>query len=237
MLRALPEAVLLAGGLGTRLREVVADLPKALAPVAGRPFVAYLLELLAEAGIAHAVLATGHLGDQVERTIGHDWRGMRISYSCEERPLGTGGAVRRAAAQTEGGPLLVLNGDSYLHFDPQAFARAMARHDARIGIALAQVADVARYGAVETGEGRVLGFRGKGGRGPGWINAGVYYFSRMALEQLPQREAFSLESDVLLPTAAAGGVHAYTDTSGFIDIGVPVDYAAAQTLADAWGRR
>ncbi len=233
----MPEAILLAGGLGTRLREVVAHLPKALAPVAGRPFVGYLLDQLAAAGIGHAVMATGHMGDQVEAAIGHDWRGMRVSYSREERPLGTGGAVRHAMAQVAGGPVLVLNGDSYLDFDPQAFAAEMGRQGAPIGVALAHVPDVARYGAVDTIEGRVVGFREKGGHGPGWINAGIYCFSQAELDRLPKADAFSLEHEVLLPGAHAGRVHAYADTSGFIDIGVPSDYAAAQAMAAAWEAR
>lgn len=232
----MPDAVVLAGGLGTRLRGVVTGLPKVLAPVAGRPFLAYVLDLLAVAGIGHVVLATGYLGDQVAAVVGATWRTMRISYAHEVRPLGTGGAVRQAATLAARGPLLVLNGDTYVRFDPVAFAADMEAAQARIGVALTCVADVARYGAVDTHGDRVLGFREKGGSGPGLINAGVYFLSAAAVAGLPDRDAFSLEHDVLMPAVAAGEVLAWDRTTDFIDIGVPDDYTAAQQLASGWGR-
>ena len=228
------EAVVLAGGFGTRLRGILSETPKALAPVAGRPFLAYGLDLLAEGGVDHAVLATGYMAGQVEAAIGESWNGMRISYSRETTPLGTGGALRRAAALTQDGSLLVLNGDTYLRFDPAAFVDRMQQLQAPIGVALAQVADVARYGVVDTQGDRVQAFREKGGSGPGSINAGVYCLSAAAISALPQREAFSFEHEVLTPAVAAGQVFAWRATSDFIDIGVPADYAAAQALAPAW---
>jgi D-glycero-alpha-D-manno-heptose 1-phosphate guanylyltransferase len=228
------EAVVLVGGRGTRLRAVVSDLPKPLAPVNGRPFIAYLLDALANGGLHHVVLATGYLADLVESTLGSDWHGMRLSYSVEDHPLGTGGALRQALASTAGGPLFVLNGDTYLEFDAAGFAAAMQAGGAELGVALAAVPDVSRYGAVKVDAGRVVGFGEKAEHGPGLINAGVYYFSRSALAALPARDAFSLETEVLVPAAAAGRLHAFTDTDGFIDIGIPEDYARAQALAKHW---
>jgi D-glycero-alpha-D-manno-heptose 1-phosphate guanylyltransferase len=229
-----PEAIILAGGFGTRLSHVLVDLPKPLAPVNGRPFVAYLLDALAGNGVRHAVLATGYLAEKIEAELGDDWRGMRLSYSVEDVPLGTGGAVRRAAAATNGGPAVVLNGDTYLEFDANAFAGAMRAAGADLGVALAKVPDVSRYGAVKVSDGRVVAFGEKVGQGPGLINAGVYFLSRKALAELPARESFSFETDVLAPAAAAGRLHAYTDTRGFIDIGIPEDYARSQDLAKQW---
>jgi D-glycero-alpha-D-manno-heptose 1-phosphate guanylyltransferase len=228
------EAVVLAGGFGTRLRGVLSDTPKALAPVAGRPFLAYGLDLLAGGGVEHVVLATGYMAEQVEAAIGGCWGAMRISYSRESTPLGTGGALRQAAALTQDGPLLVLNGDTYLRFDPAAFVERMRELQAPIGIALAEVADVARYGVVETLGDRVHAFREKGDRGPGSINAGVYCLSAGAVAALPRSEAFSFEHEVLAPAVAAGQVFAWRATADFIDIGVPADYAAAQALAPGW---
>lgn len=229
-----PEAIVLAGGFGTRLSHVLVDLPKPLAPVNGRPFIAYLLDALAGNGVRHAVLATGYLAEKIESALGSDWQGMRLSYSVEDVPLGTGGAVRRAAAATSGGPLVVLNGDTYLEFDANAFAGAMRAAGADLGVALARVPDVARYGAVTVSDGRVVTFGEKIGQGPGQINAGVYYFSPAAVRALPARESFSMETEVLQPAAAAGRLHAYDDTDGFIDIGIPEDYARAQDLARHW---
>lgn len=229
-----PEAIILAGGFGTRLSHVLVDLPKPLAPVNGRPFVAYLLDALAGNGVRHAVLATGYLAEKIEAALGDDWQGMRLSYSVEDVPLGTGGAVRRAAAATSGGPAVVLNGDTYLEFDANAFAGAMRAAGADLGVALARVPDVSRYGAVSVSDGRVVAFGEKIGQGPGLINAGVYFLSDKALANLPARESFSFETEVLAPAAAAGRLHAYTDTRGFIDIGIPEDFARAQDLAKQW---
>jgi D-glycero-alpha-D-manno-heptose 1-phosphate guanylyltransferase len=228
------EAIILAGGLGTRLRAVVGDLPKPMAPVCGRPFIAYLLDVLAVGGMQHAVLATGYMAERLEQALGDDWRGMRLSYSREELPLGTGGAVRRAVRLTAGGPLIVLNGDSYLEFDPIDFIRTMAHRDTELGVALVSVPDVGRYGAVAVAGGRVVAFGEKTGHGPGLINAGVYFLSREAVQRLPSRETYSLETEVLMPAAAAGELRAYERTARFIDIGVPEDYALAQTLAADW---
>lgn len=235
--RKIPEAIVLAGGLGTRLQGVVADLPKSLAPVNGRPFAAYQLDMLAASGITRVIFATGHLAGKIESALGRDWNGMRLDYSVEDMPLGTGGAVRQAAGMANGDALIVFNGDTYLELDPVAFAADMVDAGAGIGVALADVADVARYGEVRLVQGRVLGFGEKAGHGPGRINAGVYYFSRSAIGSFPARRSFSLEKEVLEPAAAAGELHAFTDTAGFIDIGIPEDYARAQVLSLGWQTR
>ena len=106
-------AVVLAGGLGTRLRAVVADRPKVLAPVAGRPFLTYLLDQIVDAGIQHVVLSTGHLAEQFDSVIGDRYRDIEIKYAREEEPLGTGGAIRFAGGLADADQLLVMNGDSY----------------------------------------------------------------------------------------------------------------------------
>jgi len=228
------EAIVLVGGLGTRLRPVVGDLPKPLAPVRGRPFIAYLLDALSAGGLRHAVLATGYMADKVEQAVGVNWRGMRLSYSREDSPLGTGGAVRHAAQLTAGGPLMVLNGDSYLEFNIDDFVRSMVRLKAQHGVTLAAVPDVGRYGAVTVNNGRVVAFGEKTGHGPGLINAGIYYFSREAVLGFPSSKSFSLEAEVLIPAAAAGTLFGYENTAQFIDIGIPDDYAQAQARAAHW---
>lgn len=224
------EAIVLAGGFGTRLRGIVDDLPKPLAPVAGRPFLAWLLDRLAASGMRRCILATGYLADAVERSIGARWQGMDIAYSVETEPLGTGGAIRRAAARLQGHGVHVLNGDTWLEYAPQALEAAARDADTPMAIALARVDDVARYGAVEVRDGCAMAFREKGEAGAGWINAGCYFLGRDALDALPARDAFSFERDVLQAAAAAGRVAGFTDTAGFIDIGVPEDYARAQPM-------
>lgn len=224
------EAIVLAGGFGTRLRTVVSDVPKPLAPVAGRPFLAWLLDRLSGQGIRRVVLATGYLAEQVEDAFGARWAGMEIAYSVETKPLGTGGALRQAAAQLQGDAVHVLNGDTWLDYKSSALEAAARRAGRSVAIALARVDDLSRYGAVEVSDGLATVFREKGETGPGWINAGCYYFTSPALDALPRKPAFSLEQEVLQPLAIAREVVAFTDTSGFIDIGVPEDYARAQSL-------
>lgn len=224
------EAIILAGGLGTRLRAVVSEVPKPLAPVAGRPFLALLLERLAERGIRRVILATGHLAQQVEATFGRRWASMEVVYSVEHEPLGTGGALRQAISALTGSAVHVMNGDTWLDFDPFALERFAASAGKPLAMALAHVQDVSRYGAVEVRGGVVEAFREKGETGPGWINAGCYFLTADALSALPQRTAYSFESDVLRPRAMSRDVAAFTETRGFIDIGVPEDYFRAQSL-------
>lgn len=224
------EAIILAGGLGTRLRGVVDALPKPLAPVAGRPFLAWLLDALAEQGVRRAVLATGYLGELVEAAFGVSWRGMTLVYSREPAPLGTGGALVLAARQIARDAFLVLNGDTWLGLDYTALASSVSATGARIGVALARVPDVVRYGSVRVDHDRIIGFEEKGRSGPGLINGGVYSMCRDMLEGCPLGEAFSFERDVLLPAVSREPVIAYAHTQGFIDIGIPDDYRRAQTL-------
>ncbi|MEG3048661.1 MAG: sugar phosphate nucleotidyltransferase, partial [Thermomonas sp.] len=160
--------------------------------------------------------------------IGASWQGMEIAYSVEPEPLGTGGAIRLAASRLQGNAAHVLNGDTWLEYDPIELEAAARDAGAPMAIALARVDDVARYGAVDIGHGRVAGFREKGEAGPGWINAGCYFLAAEALASLPAKYAFSFEQEVLQPRVQAGAVGAFTATAGFIDIGVPEDYARAQ---------
>lgn len=224
------EAIILAGGLGTRLRPVISDLPKPLAPVAGRPFLAWMLDAYARRGFRRVILATGYLGEQVEDAIGHAWEGVEILYSREQEPLGTGGAMRLAAGLAKGSWVHVGNGDTYLDFEPADLERTAKTTRAAAVVALAAVDDVARYGAVDVDDQRIVRFREKGGQGPGLINAGSYLLQRSLLEDARLPIPFSFEEGILLPLTQAGRV-AYMDrTEHFIDIGVPADYARAEVV-------
>ena len=224
------EAIVLAGGFGTRLRGIVDDVPKPFAPVAGRPFLAWLLDRLASGGMRRCILATGYLSEVIEQRIGANWHGMEIAYSVEPAPLGTGGAIRLAANRLHGDAAHVLNGDTWLEYDPAGLEAAAHDAGTSMAIALARVDDVARYGAVDIDQSRVAGFREKGETGAGWINAGCYFLGADALLALPKDAAFSFEHAVLQPCVQAGAVAAFTATTGFIDIGVPEDYVRAQQL-------
>ena len=237
-MKPVDEAIVLAGGLGTRLRGIVDDVPKPLAPVAGRPFLAWLLDRLAATGMRRCILATGYMTGVIESVIGTRWQGMEVEYSVESRPLGTGGAISLATARLQGNGVHVLNGDTWLAYSPQTFERVTRERDAAIGIALAQVDDIGRYGAVELdARGMVVGFREKGERGRGAINAGCYFLTDAALATLPTDDAFSFEREVLEPAAGKGQLAGFVESSGFIDIGVPGDYARSQLQFAGYDRQ
>ncbi len=224
------QAIVLAGGLGTRLRGVVPDLPKPLAPVAGRPFLAIVLEQLTKQGVTSAVLSVGYRYELIRDAFGDRFDGLALDYAIEDRPLGTGGAIRLALRACGGGDVLVLNGDSYTELD---ISQMQARHgEARAGltVCVVEVADAGRYGRVRVEGSSIVGFSEKGVPGPGWINAGVYVMRRDLLEGLDLPAAFSFETDVLAARLGELRPLAYRTAGRFIDIGVPEDYARAQGM-------
>lgn len=225
------EAIVLAGGLGTRLRALVSDVPKPMAPVAGRPFLEWVLRRLAQENIRRVILATGYMSEKIERAFGSRFSGMEVVYSVEPAPLGTGGAIAHAARLVGNRGVHVVNGDTFLEYSLVEM-EVLVQSRGRLGMALAKVDDVHRYGAIGLQGDRVASFHEKGDRGPGWINGGCYFFPDAALRSLPSG-AFSLEAHVLAPAAAEGDVVGLTRTGGFIDIGVPEDYVRAQAIFGA----
>ena len=221
-------AIILAGGLGTRLRSVVSDRPKVLAEVGGRPFVVRLLEQLTTAPVKNIVLCTGHLGEQVEATLGTQYQSIPLTYSREESPLGTAGAIRRALPHVQSDPVLVLNGDSYCECDLAALIEFHRTHAARDTLCLRAVEDTSRYGRVGLdSQDRILAFDEKGVSGRGWINAGIYLLARSTIENIPSGRAVSIERETF-PRLLGQGLFGFrTRGTRFIDIGTPDSYAAA----------
>lgn len=229
------KAIVLCGGLGTRLGELTRELPKPLVEVAGRPFLEYVLnQLLAGGGIDEIVLAVSFHWEKIRHSIGDEWRGVKVSYSVEQVPLGTGGAIKQAMVQAGVEEAIVINGDTLLTFEASELAAFAHRRDAQIGIALVSVPDAGRYGRVLIDAGsRVIGFEEKGAKVPGMINAGMYYVKAGALECV-DKEAFSLEQDLLKPLCPQLEIYGLTADAYFIDMGIPEDLARARAelLAD-----
>ncbi len=196
------EAIVLAGGLGTRLASRLEGIPKAMAPVAGRPFLEILLRQLERAGCTRVLLSVGHLRGVIQDHFGSAFQGLALEYVVEETPLGTGGAIRKALEQASERAVLVLNGDTFLDADYAAMFEFHQTEGSTLTIAVTRQADVARYGAVRVEGKRVVGFEEKGRSGPGWINAGAYVVERDL--QWPQHlpEKFSFERDFLVPETA-----------------------------------
>ena len=229
-------AAVLAGGFGTRLRPVMAACPKVLAPVAGRPFLSYLLQQLADAGVTKTVLCTGHLAAQVREATGESYAAMRLLYSQEQQPLGTAGALRGALPLLDTDPVLVLNGDSYCELDLRKFCGWHKAKHAAAAVALAQVPDVSRFGRVECGsEQRIVRFGEKNGSGPGWINAGIYLIAARLLAAIPNGACRSLEHECF-PAWLEEGLYGYAAGSNFLDIGTPESYAEAESFFAARSR-
>jgi histidinol-phosphate phosphatase family protein len=223
-------AVVLAGGLGTRLRTVVGDRPKVLAPVAGRRFLAYLLHQLADAGFEDVVLCTGYMGDQVREAFGKRFRKLNLLYSQEEQPLGTAGALRHALPliPSEIETVAVLNGDSYCQADLAKFLSWHQAQRADASILLTEMPDTARFGAVEADSGgRIHRFGEKNTAGPGWINAGIYAISKRLLAGIPDGVAVSIERECF-PRWIEDGLFGYRGGGRFLDIGTPDSFAVAQ---------
>lgn len=227
-------AVIFAGGLGTRLRAAVSDRPKVLAEVLGRPFLAYLLDQVAAAGVRRVVLSTGYLGEQVEAAFGAEYGSLEVAYSKEDSPLGTGGALRHALGMLESDPVLVMNGDSYFDSDLNSLWAAYEEKRAEGAMLLCQVPDVARFGQVVVDDVQALvSFEEKGGKhGPGWINAGQYLLGRRVVESIPEGRAVSLEKEVL-PAWIGRGLYGVAGEGKFLDIGTPESYAEAEAFFGA----
>lgn len=221
------EGIVLAGGLGTRLRQVVPHLPKPMAPIDGRPFLEILLSSLARKGFGRLVLAVGFMADKIVAHFGSRFEGMTLDYVVEEAPLGTGGAVRLAMVQCLEDHVFVFNGDTYLDVETDAIERQWQRHRFPI-IVGRDVPDTARYARLLVENHRVKGFMGKGMCGPGLINAGCYLFPRHQLSGFPPNTAFSLEEDYLAKVVAKSWFEVFVTSGHFIDIGVPEDYGRAQ---------
>ena len=225
-------AAVLAGGLGTRLRSVVADRPKVLATVAGRPFLAYLLDRLEHAGVRETVLLVGFQADQVQAAFGETYGRMKLEYSHEPEPLGTAGAVRYAMPLFANQTVLLLNGDSYCDLDLNAYLQFHRGHGAAASIALTHVENASRFGRVHLGtDNRVVRFDEKDPvPAPGLINAGIYLFERELIESITAGQPASLERDVLPKWVEKRGVHGFRGGGRFIDIGVPESYVAAEAF-------
>lgn len=223
------EAIVLAGGLGTRLADRLNGVPKPMAPVAGRPFLAILIEQLRQAGCRRVLLSVGHLHQTIRNHFGASCGGMRIDYVVEESPLGTGGALRIALAQAEQERVLAMNGDTFLQMDYAALLDFHAHSGAALTLAVAPQPDIARYGGVVVEDSRVVGFQEKGRTGPGWINAGVYALNKNLPLPASLPERFSFETDFLACEIGRVPMAAYPVDGFFLDIGVPEDLDRAQT--------
>lgn len=224
------EAIILAGGFGTRLQSVVSDVPKPMAPVCGRPFLEYQLDYLIGQGIDRVVLSLGYLPEVVKRHFGDRYRSMEVVYAVEVEPLGTGGAIAFAAQQIKGDAFWVFNGDSLFDLNLEMMEHLHNQKSADFTLALRTVDDVSRYGAVEVNQdGMILHFKEKSALpAKGTINAGVYLMNKATYLRYAPEGLFSVEKELFMPDDRPVHMAGIISDGYFIDIGIPEDYKRAQ---------
>ncbi|MBK9308907.1 MAG: nucleotidyltransferase family protein [Nitrospira sp.] len=230
----MPSAVILAGGLGTRLRSAVPDLPKPMAPISGRPFLEYQLDYWISQGVSRFVLSVGYRHKAITEHFGPRYNGVDLEYAIEEQPLGTGGAFLLAAEKTGlREPFLLLNGDTYFGVDWSVLNAYAMEHDADWCLSLFRTSEQGRYMGIElSSEGRITSLKSGVEQGPRLANGGVYWVHPRVLSGVWRVGVkLSLEDDVFPAGFAAGQrLFGLEFTETFIDIGVPDDYHRAATL-------
>jgi len=224
------EAIILAGGLGTRLKSVIQDIPKPMAPVAGKPFLEYLFCFLKQQGIEKVILSTGYKHEVIEAHFGNRWNNLQIEYVIEEKPLGTGGAIKLALNKTQTDQILILNGDTFFAVDLRKFFRFHYEKKANISIAAKKMDDLSRYGSFTFEDNfRITDFIEKKERKNGYINGGIYLIDKNSLPLDKVPEKFSFEKTILMEKVKELQIFAFPAGNYFIDIGIPEDYDHAQT--------
>jgi D-glycero-alpha-D-manno-heptose 1-phosphate guanylyltransferase len=223
------EAIILAGGLGTRLRSAVPDLPKCMAPVNGRPFIAYVIDYFHQAGIEKFIFALGYKSEHFDNFLHSILPAGSFQLSVEQEPLGTGGAVRLACTRATDQHVLVLNGDTFFRTRPAELVAFHREHHAHCTLCLKPMQDFDRYGVVELdGDQRISSFREKQFYHNGLINGGVYALDTVQFLQEALPEKFSFEKDYLEKFYLDRPLFGLVQDDYFIDIGIPEDYERAQ---------
>ncbi len=220
------QAILLAGGLGTRLRSVVSDRPKPMALIEDRPFMEYVIRELKSQGIDEIIFAVGYKGSMVEEYFGDGGRfGIHADYAYEETLLGTAGAIKNASRHMTGPETYVLNADTLYRIDFKRLADLKTEKNLDMALVLRQVPDISRYGEAVLKDSLLVKFNEKTGRsGTGTINGGVYLLTKEMIGQIPDGKV-SLENDMIPRWLSEGKrLGGFINDGYFIDIGVPEDY-------------
>jgi D-glycero-alpha-D-manno-heptose 1-phosphate guanylyltransferase len=224
------EAIILAGGLGTRLRSAVPDLPKCMAPVNGEPFLKYVIEYLLAQGIEHFIFSLGYKHEVIENYLVKDFPSLFFKTSIEEEPLGTGGAIKLALTKAKERSALVANGDTLFKISVNEIAGFHALSGANCTLSLKPMKNFDRYGVVDIDEDLAIkSFKEKQFYEEGLINGGVYAVHKNKFLEEPLPEKFSFEKDYLEVYYDKRRMFGVIQDAYFIDIGIPEDYERAQT--------
>lgn len=222
------EAIILAGGFGTRLQPIVKDVPKPMADVNGRPFLSYLTDYLIVQGVGKVLLSVGYKYEIIKSYFGFKYKSIDIEYVIENEPLGTGGAIREALKSVKGEEAIILNGDTFFNLDLKKMVNFHSAHNSMVTIAVKPMCNFDRYGTVILKGDRIIGFKEKSFKDSGFVNGGVYVVNKGIFDSFKQHNNFSFEVDFLQKNADKSNLNAFLSDSYFIDMGIPEDYAKAQ---------
>jgi len=217
------EAVILAGGKGTRLQSVVSEVPKPMAPVNGKPFLEYVMNHLADSGISRVILSVGYKHQRIMEYFKHEYRDMEIEYAVEEKPLGTGGAIKLALERCNEDRVFILNGDTFFDVNYLAMRAFSDSVKAPLVMAAKEMENFDRYGSLEIVNGHVVAFQEKKFCSKGFINGGIYDVVRHILDDV-DANVFSFEKDFLEHNYMMLNIPIFISKGYFVDIGIPKDY-------------
>lgn len=217
------EAIILAGGFGTRLSTVVSDVPKPMAPINGRPFLEYLLDDLNEKGINRVILAVGYKKEIIKSYFKEKYKNIDIIYSDEDVPLGTGGAIKKALTLVEDENIFIINGDTFFDVNLKEIYQFHKKNNSELTLAIKEMEKFDRYGSLILEGDKIIKFEEKKYVDKGYINGGIYLINKELLNE-EEKESFSFEKDILENENLKIEKYGYKSKGYFIDIGIPEDY-------------
>jgi D-glycero-alpha-D-manno-heptose 1-phosphate guanylyltransferase len=221
------EAIILAGGFGTRLRPAISDIPKSMAPIFGQPFLSILLFDLSKKGFDRVILSVGYKHSNLINYYGKKFNQLELNYVIEDKPLGTGGAIKKSLSYVQNDHAFIFNGDTFIDLDTLSLESMWSLNNEPV-MAITEISDSFRYGKVIERDGLIIDFQEKGILGHGYINCGCYVFSKNQLNHFNSDISFSIENDFFRHFVKNNKLFCFKSKSEFIDIGTPEDYFSAQ---------
>lgn len=221
------EAIILAGGFGTRLRELVNEKPKSMAMIGDKPFLTYIFDHLLKFRVEKAVIASGYKHEDIVTFFGDSYKGISLEYSIENKPLRTGGAILKATKTISSRCCFVINGDTFFNVDLSSFEESFNKNQTVLSVALKPMTGFDRYGSVTIEGERILSFNEKRYCENGLINGGIYIIDRQWIKSNAPGEIFSFEKDLLEKYVNKDFISYFLSDTYFIDIGIPEDYLRA----------
>lgn len=228
------EVIILGGGFGTRLRPVVSNVPKPMAPINNKPFLRYILENLNRQNIRKVIFSVGYKYEVIKEYFKDKYKEIDIVYSIEDEPLGTGGAIKKAFEITNSEDVLILNGDTFFDIELRQLLKHHSKTKADITIALKHMKDFDRYGTVILSNDKIVSFQEKKYKNHGKINGGVYVVNKNIFNKIEMPKKFSFENDFMIKYINYLKLYGFISDAYFIDIGIPKDYERAQIELSAY---